>query len=122
MASGPELTFDVEADRTLLIRLSGAWHLRAGVPSTKAIETAIAGAPPPAAVAFDVARLATWDSSALLVLNPRKADALSGGHSVIVEQSRATVRTPRWRRSAARSRGSRSRSQLQSLSGSERHG
>lgn len=55
-------------DGTLVIRLAGHWSLRAGLPSTRAIEDALASGPKPAAVAFDAKDLAAWDSAAVTIV------------------------------------------------------
>jgi phospholipid/cholesterol/gamma-HCH transport system permease protein len=59
---------DLAPDRTARIRLAGRWSLAERLPSTRDIEDRLAGSPPPRGVTFDTARLASWDSSALLVL------------------------------------------------------
>jgi phospholipid/cholesterol/gamma-HCH transport system permease protein len=56
------------ADGTLVIRLAGHWSLRAGLPSTSAVEDALARGPKPAAVAFDAKDLAAWDSAAVTIV------------------------------------------------------
>ena len=55
-------------DGTLVIRLAGHWSLRAGLPSTRSVEEALARAPKPAAVAFDAKDLAAWDSAAVTIV------------------------------------------------------
>ncbi len=115
-AENPELTFTLEADRTLLVRLGGTWSLHGGLPSTQALEDAIAAARPPAAVAYDAARLASWDSSALIVIDrigalcrargiavhvdglPRALQSLLALAAAVPEKqgARAPGRTPAW--------------------------
>src|SRR5262245_62325360 len=53
---------------TLVVRLAGHWSLRAGLPSTRAVEDALARGPKPAAVAFDATDLAGWDSAAVTIV------------------------------------------------------
>jgi len=55
-------------DGTLVIRLAGHWSLRAGLPSTRAIEDALARGPKPSAVAFDAKDLTAWDSAAVTIV------------------------------------------------------
>lgn len=55
-------------DGTLVVRLVGQWSLRAGLPSTRAIEDALARGPKPAAVTFDAGELASWDTAAVAVV------------------------------------------------------
>jgi phospholipid/cholesterol/gamma-HCH transport system permease protein len=59
---------EVGTDRTLRIHLAGRWNLAEGLPSTRVVEKALEGSPPPRAVTFETANLVSWDSSALLVL------------------------------------------------------
>src|SRR4029450_1838350 len=54
---------------TLVVQLSGQWHLRAGLPSTAPVEQAFAATPPPRTVTFDTTGLVAWDSSGLAVLD-----------------------------------------------------
>jgi phospholipid/cholesterol/gamma-HCH transport system permease protein len=56
------------ADGTLIIRLAGHWSLRAGLPSTRPIEDALARDPKPAAVVFDAKNLAAWDTAAVTIV------------------------------------------------------
>jgi len=56
-------------DGTLVIRLAGHWSLRAGLPSTRAVEDALARGPKPAAVAFDAKDLTAWDSAAVTIVD-----------------------------------------------------
>ena len=63
-------TLDTRRDGdTLVVQLSGQWHLRAGLPSTAPVEQELAATPPPRAVAFDTTGLTSWDSSGLAVLD-----------------------------------------------------
>jgi len=77
-------------DGTVVVRLAGHWSLRAGLPSTRSVEEALARAPKPAAVAFDAKDLAAWDSAAVTVVEriarlcaragvPVRRDALPDG-------------------------------------------
>ena len=63
-------TLDTRRDGdTLVVQLSGQWHLRTGLPSTAPVEQALAATPPPRTVAFDTTGLTSWDSSGLAVLD-----------------------------------------------------
>ena len=66
--SRAEIGVEVGTDGTLRVHLKGRWNLANGVPSTRVLDEALGGSPPPRAVRFDTARLLSWDSSALLVL------------------------------------------------------
>jgi hypothetical protein len=46
-----------------VIRLSGSWRLRDGLPSINAVKTEIESSPYPKLVLFDTQELADWDSS-----------------------------------------------------------
>ncbi|MGA2410106.1 MAG: ABC transporter permease [Candidatus Binataceae bacterium] len=47
----------------LIVRLSGTWHLRGGIPSPRPVEAEIARQPPPHRVLLDATGLERWDSS-----------------------------------------------------------
>ena len=66
----------------LLVRLAGRWSLRAGLPSTQAVEQALAASPPPQAVEFDASGLTGWDSSVVAVVS--RIQALCQGREVVV--------------------------------------
>lgn len=52
----------IDAD-TLVVRLSGAWRLRRGMPSVDAVALEFAAPTPPHRVVFEVSALSRWDSS-----------------------------------------------------------
>ena len=81
---GAQIDVEICADRTLRIRLGGRWTLAEALPSTRLVEEALQGAPPPRAVTFETAELGSWDSSALLVLE--RIDGLCRGRGVPVER------------------------------------
>ena len=63
-------TLDTRRDGDILVvRLSGQWHLRTGLPSTAPVERELAATPPPRAIAYDTTGLTSWDSSGLAVLD-----------------------------------------------------
>ena len=63
-------TLDARLDGdTLVVLLSGQWHLRTGLPSTARVEQELAATPPPRAIAYDTTGLTSWDSSGLAVLD-----------------------------------------------------
>lgn len=53
---------------TLVIRLSGDWHLRHGLPDHDLVEKQLDGAPKPTRVTFDASQLQDWDSGLLTFL------------------------------------------------------
>jgi len=52
----------------LVVRVSGAWHLKHNLPSPNLLKTALDAAPKPAAVIFDSSGLQRWDSGLLAFL------------------------------------------------------
>ncbi len=68
MAGDALLDAQRSPDGTLVVRLAGHWSLRAGLPSTRPIEDALARGPKPAAVVFDAKNLAAWDTAAVTVV------------------------------------------------------
>ena len=66
----------------LLVRLAGRWNLRAGLPSTQAVEQALAATPAPQALEFDASGLTAWDSSVVAVVS--RIQALCQGREVAV--------------------------------------
>jgi phospholipid/cholesterol/gamma-HCH transport system permease protein len=77
-----EIDVELGADRRLRVRLAGRWDLAGGLPSTRIVEQALRASHPPRAVTFETTRLASWDSSMLLVF--RKIDRLCRGLRVPV--------------------------------------
>jgi len=73
------------AGDVLLVRLAGRWNLRAGLPSTQAVEQALAATPAPQALEFDASGLTAWDSSVVAVVSriqalcQRREVAVRGG-------------------------------------------
>ncbi len=57
-----------ERDSELVIRISGKWRLRDGLPSMEAIKKEIERSPHPRLVLFDTQELANWDSSVVWFL------------------------------------------------------
>jgi phospholipid/cholesterol/gamma-HCH transport system permease protein len=55
-------------DGTLQVRLAGAWRLRGALPTLDALEHELTTAPPPRALTFETAGVASWDSSLLMFL------------------------------------------------------
>jgi phospholipid/cholesterol/gamma-HCH transport system permease protein len=66
IAEGGILSFERAGDATLVIRLSGVWSLKGGLPSTAEVERQIASSPQ--RVAFQAQGLSDWDSSLLAFL------------------------------------------------------
>lgn len=65
MAQPGQCTADYASDGTLLITLSGAWRLQAGLPATDPLQKEIASLPPAGRIAFAAQTLEAWDSSLL---------------------------------------------------------
>ena len=63
----PALALNRSADGVLQMRLSGAWQLRADVPSASIVERELTAAPP-RRVTFDTTQLSAWDSGLLTFL------------------------------------------------------
>ena len=63
-----ELSFARADKSTLVIRLSGDWHLRHGLPDPNLVEKQLDGAPKPTRVTFDASQLNDWDSGLLTFL------------------------------------------------------
>lgn len=57
-----EITLSRSGDGTLVVRLAGAWTLDTGIPPLAEVERALATAPKPTRLAFDLADLGPWDS------------------------------------------------------------
>ena len=55
-------------DGTLLIRLVGAWSLKAGIPSTADVQGEVVSTGISKGVAFDTSELTSWDTSVLTFL------------------------------------------------------
>jgi phospholipid/cholesterol/gamma-HCH transport system permease protein len=63
-----ELSFARADNSTLVVRLSGDWHLRHGLPSSSMVEKQLDTAPKPTRLTFDAAELRDWDSGLLTFL------------------------------------------------------
>jgi phospholipid/cholesterol/gamma-HCH transport system permease protein len=57
-----------QRDAELVMRISGTWRLRDGLPSTEAVKEEIERSPHPRLVQFDTQELANWDSSVVWFL------------------------------------------------------
>jgi hypothetical protein len=68
MAEQDQVSFQRGDDTTLLVRLSGAWHLRGGLPSASLVDRELQAATQVRGVAFDAQELISWDSSVLTFL------------------------------------------------------
>jgi phospholipid/cholesterol/gamma-HCH transport system permease protein len=68
MSDQGRLSFIQAQDGTLVIRLLGAWSLRAGIPSTAGVQGQVASTGISRRVAFDSRELSSWDSSVLTFL------------------------------------------------------
>jgi phospholipid/cholesterol/gamma-HCH transport system permease protein len=63
-----QLSYTHAQDGTLVIRLVGAWSLRAGIPSTAELHDQVSSTGTSRKVAFDSRELASWDTSVLTFL------------------------------------------------------
>ncbi len=63
-----QVSFQRTADATLLVRFSGRWRLRGGLPSASLIERELGPAPKVTDIAFEARELTAWDSSLLTFL------------------------------------------------------
>src|SRR5215510_9745919 len=68
MSDPGHLAFVQAQDGTLVIRLVGAWNLKAGIPSTADVQGQVASRGISRGVAFDSRELTSWDSSVLTFL------------------------------------------------------
>jgi phospholipid/cholesterol/gamma-HCH transport system permease protein len=68
MAEQRQVSFQRAGDTTLLVRFSGAWRLRRGLPSALLLERELESAPKVRGIAFEARELTSWDSSALAFL------------------------------------------------------
>ena len=64
-ANGTRLGVERGRDGKVVVRLAGAWALEDGLPDMTQVDEALAGTPPPPAVAFDMSGLERWDSGVL---------------------------------------------------------
>jgi phospholipid/cholesterol/gamma-HCH transport system permease protein len=63
-----KVAFESERDGTLLVRLSGPWHLRNDMPSAKLLADQLSRRPDIRRVSFDAASLTGWDSGLISFL------------------------------------------------------
>ena len=68
MSDQGRLSFIRAQDGTLVIRLAGAWSLRAGIPSAADVQGQVTSTGISRGVAFDSRELTSWDSSVLTFL------------------------------------------------------
>ena len=68
MSDQERLSFVQAQDGTLVVRLVGAWSLKAGIPPAADIQSQIAAASVWKRIAFDARELSSWDSSVLTFL------------------------------------------------------
>jgi len=68
MAEQDHVCFQRGDDTTLLVRFSGAWRLRGGLPSASLVDRELQSAAQVRGVAFDTKELISWDSSVLAFL------------------------------------------------------
>ena len=81
-----KVAFESQTDGTLVVRLSGPWHLRSDMPSATLLAEQLSRHPSTVRVAFDTASLTHWDSGLISFLvqsgeycRTRKIDQDRGG-------------------------------------------
>ncbi|HET8564515.1 MAG TPA: ABC transporter permease [Candidatus Binatia bacterium] len=68
MAEEGQVSFQRTGDATLVVRFSGRWRLRGGLPSASLVEHELEPAPKVRDIAFEARELTSWDSSVLTFL------------------------------------------------------
>src|SRR5882672_9748207 len=63
-----ELSFARADNSTLVIKLSGDWHMRRGLPNATLVEKQLETGPKPTKITFDANELGEWDSGLLTFL------------------------------------------------------
>ena len=63
-----QVTFSRAGNDTLIVHLSGPWHLARSLPSPEILGKELDRPPPPKRISFDAARLTHWDSGLLAFL------------------------------------------------------
>ena len=63
-----ELSFARADNSTLVIKLSGDWHMRRGLPNASLVEKELDKPPKPTKLTFDASELGEWDSALLTFL------------------------------------------------------
>src|SRR5580765_8222819 len=84
MPESTQLSFTRPAPDTLQIALAGEWVMRAGVPSSVAVEQELTSSPP-RRLEFDARQLAGWDSALLTFLV--KIAELCAQHGITADRS-----------------------------------
>src|SRR5262245_57828790 len=64
----PAMSLGQGPEGTLVLRLSGDWRLKSGLPTSAAVETQLEPAAHPRRLAFDTSALGGWDSGLLAFL------------------------------------------------------
>jgi phospholipid/cholesterol/gamma-HCH transport system permease protein len=83
-ADSERLAVERGRDGTLVIRLAGTWTLEAGLPNIAPVERALTATPTPRTVAFDLERLAHWDTGVLAFV--AKVEDVAGRRHVAVDR------------------------------------
>jgi phospholipid/cholesterol/gamma-HCH transport system permease protein len=68
MVEQDHVSFQRRDDAALVVRLSGAWRLQGGLPSTSLLDRQLQSAAQVRSIAFDAGELISWDSSVLTFL------------------------------------------------------
>jgi phospholipid/cholesterol/gamma-HCH transport system permease protein len=68
MAEQHQISFQRDANSTLLVRISGAWHLRGRLPSASLVQQELETGPEVRDITFEARNLSSWDSSVLTFL------------------------------------------------------
>jgi phospholipid/cholesterol/gamma-HCH transport system permease protein len=83
-ADGARLAVERGPDGTVTIHLAGSWTLAKGLPGSDQVEQALAQAPPPQTVRFDLEGLEHWDTGVLAFL--AKVEDLARARKVSVDR------------------------------------
>ncbi len=67
-APAAQVSFDRPDNRTLIVRLTGSWHVADGVPGPSEVQAQLESGPPIGRVQFDTQNLEAWDTGLLIFL------------------------------------------------------
>jgi phospholipid/cholesterol/gamma-HCH transport system permease protein len=83
-ADEKRLAVEQGSDGTLVVRLSGSWSLGEGLPDIAPVEQALTATPAARRIAFDLGRLAHWDTGMLAFV--AKVEDVAGSRHVAVDR------------------------------------
>ncbi len=85
MSQSERLGIAEAGDDTLVLRLSGPWLLKDGVPSAEPVDRALKNSPDTRRVAYDTQQLEDWDSGVLSFL--RQVSRVTTGHGITQDRT-----------------------------------